>query len=322
MPDPDGQTALLSFAAKLYYLDGLGQTEIADMIGASRSTVSRLLARARESGIVSITVNDYCPRNEAMEAELKRRYALRHAIVVRTLPDQPVSGVRQTIGYTAAPELPDMIQPNSVVGMAGGRTLYELVRFMQPARPINGIVVAQLMSNIGSLVGEIDAIELGRVMAHKFGADFYSVSAPVFAADSQTRDVFINHEQVRVVWRLFDIMDVAFVGIGTLANSAFVERRVLSADELSRLQSQGVVGEICGRFFDVFGQECDTEYRNRVISIEFDDLRRIPEVIGVTNGADRAVAVGAALRGGLLKSLIIDENGAGAVLSQSGLAAS
>lgn len=317
----DEQTALLSLASKLYYLDGLGQTEIADMIGVSRSKVSRLLARARDTGIVKITVQDYCPRNQELEEKLIERFEMNHAIVVRTFAEQTVTSIRQTIGYIAAPVISAAIRPNCVLGMAGGRTLYELVRFMQPPGPIKGIEVAQLMSNIGSLVGEIDAIELGRVMAHKFNANFYSVSAPVYAPDAATRDAFLSHEQVHMVWQLFDAMDMAFVGIGTLENSAFIERQVLSAGDQRDLRRRGVVGEICGRFFDADGCECDTEHRQRVISIELDKLRRIPEVIGITNGADRARAVCAALRGKLLKSLVIDEAGAAAVLAESALTA-
>jgi len=38
-------------------------------------------------------------------------------------------------------------------------------------------------------------------------------------------------------------------------------------------------------------------------------------VIGVAAGPERAAAVSAALRGGLLKSLLIDESGAQAVLA-------
>ncbi len=317
MTEPEEQIPLLSLAAKLYYLDGLGQTEIAEMLGVSRSKVSRLLTRARETGVVTITVNEYTPRNTELEAQLCQRFDMNHAVVVRTFADHSVTSVRQMIGYTAAPLASEWIRPDSIVGMAGGRTLHQLVRFMQPASPMKGITVAQLMSNIGSLVGEIDAIELGRVLAQKFKANFYAVSAPIFAADRATRDALINHPQVRTVWEMFDKMDVAFVGIGTLRNSAFIERGVLNAADGAGLRSVGVAGEICGRFFDAQGQECDTEYRQRVISIELDQLRQIPEVVGVTNGPDRAAAVCAALHGKLLKSLVIDEAGALAVLDEA-----
>jgi DNA-binding transcriptional regulator LsrR (DeoR family) len=75
------------------------------------------------------------------------------------------------------------------------------------------------------------------------------------------------------------------------------------------------VGEICGRFFDADGQECDMEYRDRVISIGLDELRQKREVIAVTNGRERAQAIVAALTGGIIKSLVIDEDGAEAVVT-------
>jgi deoxyribonucleoside regulator len=75
------------------------------------------------------------------------------------------------------------------------------------------------------------------------------------------------------------------------------------------------VGEICGRFFDAEGRECNSRWRNRAISLELEYLRKIPQVIGVAAGPDRAPAVAAAMRGGLLKSLLIDERGALALLA-------
>ena len=53
---------------------------------------------------------------------------MNHAIVVRTFAEQTVTSIRQTIGYIAAPVISAAIRPNCVLGMAGGRTLYELVR--------------------------------------------------------------------------------------------------------------------------------------------------------------------------------------------------
>ena len=64
---------------------------------------------------------------------------------------------------------------------------------------------------------------------------------------------------------------------------------------------------ICGRFFDAEGQECNSRWRNRAISIEPEYLRKIPQVTGVAAGPERAPAVAAAMRGGLLKSLLIDD---------------
>ena len=89
---------------------------------------------------------------------------------------------------------------------------------------------------------------------------------------------------------------------------------VLKPADLTELRSLGAVGEICGRFFDAKGRECNSPWRNRTISIELDHLKKIPQVVGVAAGTERAPAVAAALRGGYLDSLLIDEHGAQALM--------
>ncbi|MFM1746963.1 MAG: hypothetical protein RLZZ188_629, partial [Verrucomicrobiota bacterium] len=58
----------LRMLARLYYVDGLGQLEVARLAKVSQAKVSRLLALARERGIVRITVADYDPRHPELEA--------------------------------------------------------------------------------------------------------------------------------------------------------------------------------------------------------------------------------------------------------------
>jgi DNA-binding transcriptional regulator LsrR (DeoR family) len=104
---------------------------------------------------------------------------------------------------------------------------------------------------------------------------------------------------------------------GSMPNSRpRIERGVLSAGDLNALKQQGAVGEICGRFFDRHGRECDSPWRDRVLSISLEQLRQIPQVVGIVAGADRSEALAAAIRGRLVKSLLIDEEGAGALLEQ------
>jgi deoxyribonucleoside regulator len=129
---------LLTSVARLYYLDDRGQQEIADILGISRSKVSRLLTTAREVGVVRISVDDYDPRDREVEAALRARFGLRFAVVVRTR-GAPTESVRRMIGYFAGPDVSALVRPGAVVGVAGGRTLRELVEAMRPhgtARPV------------------------------------------------------------------------------------------------------------------------------------------------------------------------------------------
>ncbi len=49
-------------AARMYFLDGCSQQEIAAALGTSRSNVSRMLAAARHQGIVEIRIVDGAQR--------------------------------------------------------------------------------------------------------------------------------------------------------------------------------------------------------------------------------------------------------------------
>src|SRR5262249_11651913 len=136
----------------------------------------------------------------------------------------------------------------------------------------------------------------------------------------RTRDALLDLGQVRRVHELLGRASVAIVGLGTLTNSMFVERGLLSESALAELRRAGATGEICGRFFDMTGVECDTAWRDRVVSVQIDQLRRIPQVIGVVSGSDRSEAILAAVRGRLVKSLVIDEVGANALLAAADVA--
>lgn len=313
-PATDGTVQLLTSVARMYYLDGRGQQEIAEIVGVSRSRISRALTDARRLGIVRISVDEHEPRSADLEARLRSRYGLRHAFVVKTI-GRATENVRRTVGYFAAPAVSELIGANATVGVAGGRTLRELIGCMSPPEAIRNLTVVQLMGNAGPSPTDVDALELSRVLSQRFGGTFFTLNAPAFAHDARTREAFLGHEHIRTIWGLFGSLQVALVGIGSLDDSVFVERGALADTDLVRLRKRGAVGEICGRFYDADGEECSTDHRSRVLSIDFETLRRCPDVVAVTNGTRRTAATKAALAGHLVNSLVIDEPGAEALLA-------
>src|SRR5512136_2473620 len=87
----------LRLAARLYYVDGMGQAEVARFVKVSQPKVSRLLALARERGIVRISVAEYEPRHQALERDLCKRFKLVAAAVIRTVPGLTAEEVRRTV---------------------------------------------------------------------------------------------------------------------------------------------------------------------------------------------------------------------------------
>lgn len=48
----------MSIIAYLYYYSDMSQSEIADRLFLSRSTVSRLIKKARQNGVVELKINE------------------------------------------------------------------------------------------------------------------------------------------------------------------------------------------------------------------------------------------------------------------------
>lgn len=309
----DQNDALTTSVARMYYLDGLGQSEIANIYGVSRSTVSRLLTTARERGIVRISVDDFDSRDHDLEQRLVDRLGLRNAIVVRELSGTPTSS-RKAVGYFAAPILADWIGKQQLVGLAGGRTLGELVHNIEPRPRGTGPAFVQLMGTIGSSPGRIDASELSRTLSRRFQGSFLTLNAPAYAQSQRARDLFLSHDEIRSIWNAFDSLDLALVGVGTLDESAIVARGVLTPESYAEVRTAGAVGEICGRFFDDQGRECASDLRDCVVSIGLDALRQCRDVAAVVSGVSRTRAIRAAIRGGIVKSIVIDQPGAQGLL--------
>ena len=304
----------LRLAARLYYVDGLDQGEVARFVKVSQAKVSRLLATARERGVVRITVEEYEPRHKELEREIKSALGLASIAVIKTPPAASADDCRHAIAYFGASFVSELLANESVIAISGGRTMRKLVDMVR-ADAAKQLQVIQAMGSIDASIGPVDASELGLALARKTGGSFATLNVPAFVPDKKTRDAFIALPQIRTVWRQLTSADVALVGVGTLENSVFAERKAIPAGELNALKKAGAVGEICGRFYDAQGRECVSPWRERVISIELDQLKRTRQVIGVVVGSDRAAATVAAIRGKLLKSLIVDEALAQAMLA-------
>src|SRR5690606_2475872 len=89
--------ALMARIAWLYYNHGLTQQAIGDMLGFSRNKVLRLLARARDEGIVQIRVDHPSIRYMELEERLTAAFGFREALVVPSgdTPEQTLEALGQ-----------------------------------------------------------------------------------------------------------------------------------------------------------------------------------------------------------------------------------
>jgi DNA-binding transcriptional regulator LsrR (DeoR family) len=111
--------------------------------------------------------------------------------------------------------------------------------------------------------------------------------------------------------------DMAVVGIGAPgigSSGALLDALDLSPAERAAFDAAGAVGDVCGRFYDLSGQEVSSVVTERVLAVTLEDLRAIPTVAGIAAGPEKALGILGALRGGIIDVLICDQQAARSVL--------
>ena len=78
---------LLVRVAWLYYMEGLTQDRIGVRLRLTRLRVNRMLAEARQSGLVGVTINAKLTQCIELEDSLRRDFGLQAAVIVPTPDD-------------------------------------------------------------------------------------------------------------------------------------------------------------------------------------------------------------------------------------------
>jgi len=307
---------LMLRAARLYYEDYLTQQQIADELGVSRPTVSRLLTQARREGVVQITIRDPFARSEELEIQLVQFFNLQRAVLVA---GEGLSGelLRRRLGFATAEYLQHTLREGSKLGIGWGRTLYSVVEALDVQQRL-GIQVVPLIGGLGQISSSFQVNDLARRLAEVLGGTWQPFYVPAFVADPAAQEALLHVTDVESVLRSWPQVDTALVGIGHFASqqqSSMLFSSYIAADVLQKLELCKAVGDLCGRFFDTQGQQCFVE--RGVIGIPLEQLRALEHVIGVAGGAEKVAAILGALRGGYVKVLVSDTITAQAVLDMA-----
>lgn len=300
---------LMAKVARMYYTQGLRQTEICQRLNIHQSTVSRVLQRAEREGIVRIAVSLPPGTHTEIEDALQSRYGLDEVVVVDCLEDE--EQIAHDLGAAAAFFLENTLKPSDVVGISSwSAALLAMVNAMHPSQRFKDTRVVQILGGVGNPNAEVHAAQLTRRLAELLGGGATMLSAPGVVGSRNARDILMKDRFVREALDLFPKITLALVGIGATEPSRGLASsgNVFSPQEIKVLTAKGAVGDICLRFFDPAGREVITELNDRVISMELSQLRSVRRVVGVAGGRRKTNAIRGALAGKLVNVLITDLN--------------
>lgn len=311
-PRTDDSRELLAEVAALYYLGRLDQHEVAARVGVSRSTVSRMLARAHDVGIVEVRVHRPVPAHAELQSRALQRFPLRDAIIS---DDYGEADPLRTVGRLTSDYLTATLPQQATLAVGWGTSLRAVLTALCPLRERRADVV-QLIGAAGSLQPDVDGGELAVEFAGLLGGRPRLLNVPLVVEDPAVAAGLRRERSVSSVLAAAAGADLALIGFGSMRpeSSSFMRAGYVSADELGATARAGAVGDVCGHFLDAGGQVLDVPLGRRTLGLDLDRLREIPRVVGVASGPDKVAILRAALRGGFINVIATDSTTMAAVL--------
>lgn len=291
---------LTASVARRYYLDGRSKIEIAEEFALSRFKVARLLEDARSSGLVRIEISHPGVVDVELSARLMETLGLTHCVVTDTPEAHPAS-LREHLGAAAAGLLTEIVTPDDVLGLSWARSVSAM------ATALVGLATVPVVQLTGALARpgvDDSSIELVREVARVSGGPAYFFYAPMAVPDAATARALRQQPEVARAFSLIGSVTKAVAGVGAWEaeqSTLFDATGEAERNELARL---GVTADVSGVLIDARGEPIVGDLTERMIGITAAQMQAIPEVIGIVYGLAKVHAVLAAVRSGLVNSLV------------------
>jgi DNA-binding transcriptional regulator LsrR (DeoR family) len=310
---------LLVQVAWLYYVGDRNQEEIAQAVGLSRFKITRLLARARERGLVKISIEHRSTDTLELADAVTDRFGLAECIVTPRLGQaagaEAEARSRRAVGIASAHYLARRLQtPDPVtIGVGWGRTVGAMVDALTGVSKAN----ARFVSLMGALsrTARTNPFEVVHTVAQACGGEAYLLPAPFIADSEEDYRVIMSQRLIRETLALARQADFHIVSFGPCSRDSFIFRHgLVSADEIDEVIAAGAVGDMMGKFFDRYGYLVASPINQRTPGLSIDDMKR-QDILLLAAGLTKAEALAAVLRSGTVDRLIVDGDLAVALLA-------
>ncbi len=312
----DDRTQDALTAAHLYYMQDLTMEAIARELHTSRSSVSRLLGFARQTGLVDIQIRSPLDRASEIQAKLLGRFGIVGHVV--PVPDHTSDADRlERVALSAARILDRFFDSNMTLGIAWGSTMSAISRHLVPRVTHNSQIVQLNGAGNTRTSGIVYASEILRRFGDAFGAHVEQFPVPAFFDDPATKEALWRERSTKRVLEIQRTMDVAIFGVGSpLAplRSHVYMGGYLEPEDYESLTRDRVVGDVATVFFREDGSDESIELNLRGSGLELSVLRAVARRVCVVSGAAKLQSIRGALAAGLVTDLIIDESTARVLL--------
>lgn len=302
--DQDERYLMIQVAIK-YYLEDKIQSQIAKELYLSRTKVSRLLTKARLENIVEIKINYDCDALSYLKNKAISKFPVEDIIVINRL-SKPEDTLKE-LGKAASEKLFDLLHDDIVVGISWGRSVRTTVEHLRK-KEINNAKVVELFGAISYEMDEDHLLSIGSKLAEKISGQFYPLPAPLYIADDNAKKSLINTPIIKNTLEMNKNCDFILTGIGVIGSD--IPQKIWDShleDEIKEeIALRNGIGFLCAHFFDDKGKFLDLEINENIIGIDKSTIEKT-NVVCIGSGIEKAPSIRAALKGGYIHTLIIDD---------------
>jgi DNA-binding transcriptional regulator LsrR (DeoR family) len=291
-----------ALAARRYFIGQQTKSKIAEDIGVSRFKVARLIDTAINQGIVRFNITEPEDLNAELGERVRSKYNLK-AVLALDGPDMSTSELTTPLGNLAASLLDEILEDGQQLGVAWGRTLAAMAKALAHLPKVDIVQVAGAPAGLDI---SQNPVELVHRLASLSGGTAYPIYGPMWTEDATLARKLREEPTVASVMDRYDHLDVMVVGIGSWRPAESCLCSGFPATWREEALAAGVQADVCGTLIDRNGIEIHTQFDDRAISITSTQLRKIPDVIGIGGGREKADAITAVLRGGWIDVLVTD----------------
>jgi deoxyribonucleoside regulator len=296
------KSEFLARIAYLYYKEDLTQQQIAKQTGLSRPKIARLLKEARRTGIVRIDITQALPPEQAEAHDLERLFGLRRAVVVRNEASR--AGTLQAIRSAGAAMIVDHLKNVRSIGFSFSQTMGNIADYIHTGADSHHIAVCDLM---GAMMGFPMPYTASAEVAKRIGGSLHPISAPIMVLEPHDRDTYLTDPNISKSMAVARDIELAVVGIGDFTTQNILYRSgYINEEMINNMRRQGIVGEMCMRFFDLNGTPVKSELDPRVISVPWETLVNAATTIAVASGSHKTRPTLGALKTGAIDALVTD----------------
>ncbi|WP_437889540.1 sugar-binding transcriptional regulator [Phytobacter sp. V91] len=295
--------------AQLYYEQDMTQAQIARELGIYRTTISRLLKRGREQGIVTIAINYDYNENLWLEQQLKQKYALKEVVVTSSeaeSEDEQLNVMGQQGAQLLERLLERLLTPGDIIGLSWGRAVRSLVENLPHSSQSRQLICVPIIGGpSGKLESRYHVNTLTYSAAARLKGESHLADFPALLDNELIRNGIMQSQHFKTISAYWNNIDVALVGIGSPAiRDGANWHAFYGSEESDDLNARHVAGDICSRFYDIAGVTVETNMSEKTLSIEMQRLKQARYSIGIAMGAEKYSGILGALHGKYINCLV------------------